>query len=71
MTTGDGRVEKRAGCDWNCGVWCGLFLLAAGVAWLGKKAGWFPPEASFFWPIAVIAIGAWLLLGTVLRGRSS
>lgn len=38
-----------------------IALILIGLFFLGKDIGWFEVEVSF-WPILLIAIGAWLLV---------
>jgi hypothetical protein len=46
----------------------GIFLIIIGGLWLGAKLGLFNPD--FFWPLAFIAVGIWIILSSVVRGKS-
>lgn len=47
----------------------GIFLIIIGVLWMGAKLGLFNPE--FFWPLAFIAVGIWIIVSSVLRDKKS
>ena len=64
------------GCDWRR-WWCvekrrrsgiGIFLIIIGGLWLGAKLGFFNP--AIFWPLAFITVGTWIIVSSVLRGKS-
>jgi hypothetical protein len=38
----------------------GIFLIIIGGLWLGAKLGFYNP--AFFWPMAFIAIGIWIIV---------
>jgi hypothetical protein len=46
----------------------GIFLIIIGGLWLGAKLGFFNPE--IFWPLAFITIGTWMIISSLLRGKS-
>lgn len=52
----------------NGGLFCGILIIASGLVWIGKKAGFIPPEfSSYFWPLLVMLLGAWMILSAVLK----
>jgi hypothetical protein len=63
-------------CDWRrwwhgegrrrSGI--GIFLIIIGGLWMGAKLGFFNP--AIFWPLAFIAIGIWIIVAALLRGKS-
>jgi hypothetical protein len=55
-----GEGQRRAGF--------GIFLIIIGGLWLGAKLGFFDP--AIFWPLAFIAVGTWLIVSALLRGKS-
>ncbi|MCU0843712.1 MAG: hypothetical protein MUC76_02165 [Spirochaetes bacterium] len=64
------RREHRAG--WPCtgrmgGLPWGILFLAGGFLWFGKSMGWFTYHHTLFWPLAVMAIGAWLVAAAIIR----
>lgn len=46
----------------------GIFLIIIGGLWIGSKLGFFNP--AIFWPLAFIAIGIWIIVAALLRGKS-
>jgi len=55
----------------GCRIFCGLFMIVIGLFWLGKKAGWFPPEViTLFWPVALIGAGIFMIGAVLIRQRS-
>jgi len=46
----------------------GIFLIIIGGLWMGAKLGLFNP--AIFWPLAFIAVGIWIIVSSVLRGKS-
>ena len=52
----------------SSGVFWGIFFIAVGMIWLGKKAGWFPPEwIAMFWPALFIVMGIWIIAASFIR----
>ncbi len=48
----------------------GLILLAVGVYFfLRETVGLALPDIGEFWPLFIIALGAWILLGAIRRGE--
>jgi hypothetical protein len=45
----------------------GILFLAGGFLWFGKSMGWFTYHHTLFWPLAVMAIGAWLVAAAIIR----
>ena len=62
-------------CGWmrggrHCGIFWGILFIVVGLFWLGKKADWFSLEQiAMFWPIVLIIIGVWVIVGTLLRRK--
>ena len=54
------RTQRR------CGTFFGTFLLAGGLIWLGVKLGLIPASIPFV-PLAMIAIGAYMLISSLTR----
>ncbi len=46
----------------------GIFLIIIGGLWLGAELGFF--NSTFFWPLAFISVGIWIVVSSVLRGKS-
>jgi len=55
-----GEGQRRAGFE--------IFLIIIGGLWLGSKVGVFNP--AIFWPLAFITIGTWIIISSLLRGKS-
>lgn len=43
-------------------IFWGIFLILLGALWFGNSAGWYNVNVSW-WPIVIIAFGAYLMLG--------
>jgi hypothetical protein len=46
----------------------GIFLIIIGGLWMGSKLGFFNP--AIFWPLTFIAVGIWIIVSSLLRGKS-
>jgi hypothetical protein len=55
--------------DWRRRSRIGMFFIIIGALWMGSKLGVFNP--AIFWPLTFIAIGIWLIVSSVLRGKKS
>ena len=66
-------ISKMNHQHWMCGgrnsrFLCGIFFAAAGLLWLGKRAGWFSPElTTLFWPSVVIMTGVLMIIGALIK----
>jgi len=57
------RPERR--------IFCGTILILIGLLWLGKKAGWFPPEfTEMVRPIVLVAAGILLVALALLTNKA-
>ncbi len=54
----------------NSGIFWGVLFIVVGLYWLGKVAGWFPPEMHLFWPLMFVLAGSWFVIGS-LKNRGS
>ncbi len=49
----------------NSGIFWGVLFIIVGFYWLGKIAGWFPPEIKMFWPIVLVFTGTWFVVSSL------
>ena len=52
----------------------GALLLVAGFFWFAKMVGWIPAVATgthVFWPVVVVAVGAFMLWGSRRRRQTN
>jgi len=57
----------------NRGIRFGILVILIGLFWYGIKVNWFPVQwinSSVFAPIVLMFVGAWVLVGSILRKRS-
>ncbi len=77
MEMGQRQERGKVYCgDWR--RWCyresrrgggiGIFLVIIGGLWLGAELGFFNP--AIFWPLFFITVGTWIIVSSVLRGKS-
>jgi len=64
--------DSSKGCERRGGLQkiSGIFLSVLGLLWLSKRAGWMPMDhghPALFWPVVVLAIGLFLLVGSKHR----
>ncbi len=65
----DGRkVYCRDWRRWWHGSWFGIFLIIIGGLWLGAELGLF--NSTLFWPLAFIGVGTWIIISSLLGGKS-
>jgi hypothetical protein len=70
-------MSKRSHRYWMCGGrsnrnFCGIFLIAIGLFWLGKEANLLPPELiTLFWPLMLVLAGTWLIAASLTNKRES
>ncbi len=65
------NMARRSNMIWNhsCGnLGLGSFLILLGLYFLGKELGWFSSDISF-WPLILIAVGVWMIIGRVFEKR--
>jgi hypothetical protein len=68
-------ISKRHHWYWMCGgrssgIFWGILFIVVGLFWFGKKADWVSLEQiAMFWPIVLIIIGVWVIVGTLLRRK--
>ena len=56
----------------NSRNFCGIFLIAMGLFWLGKEANLLPPELiTLFWPLILVLAGTWLIVASLTNKRES
>lgn len=49
--------------------WFALFLLALGVLWLGREAGWWAFETKWILPVLLICIGVAAIMNWATHRR--
>jgi len=69
-------MSKRSNRHWMCGgrrrIFCGIFLIAAGLFWFGKEANLLPPELmTLFWPFVLVLAGIWFIAAAVTNKKES
>jgi len=66
-------ISKGYNGHWICGgrsshAFCGIFMIVAGLFWLGKTANWFPPELiTMFWPLVLVVIGIFVIGAAIIK----
>lgn len=53
----------------NSGIFGGILFIVVGLYWLGKAAGWFPPEIHLFWPFIFVLSGTWFVIASLRNKR--
>jgi hypothetical protein len=48
--------------------WCGLFMIIAGLLWLGARLNWL--SGDLFWPLLLIIMGTSIVLSVLLKRGS-
>jgi hypothetical protein len=59
-------------CGGRSRIFCGTFLIAVGLFWIGKEAHLLPPELlTLFWPLVLVIAGIWFIAASVINKRES